>query len=293
MALKAFYFAAEALHFTRAAELAGLTQSGVSQYIARLESELGVDLFLRTGRRVSLTAAGVELKAFAETYLDQVERLLETMGGEGQELQGKVRYAMPASCLMTPHFPQLLDARQKFPGVDLQVHICHSEDVTELLLNGEIDFGFVTRASQAKDVEHVEFAREEYVLVGAGPGGEERVKGSELLDEPFVMYPGMDALFEIWHGETFAQKTIPALRDLKCAGAINDLAAAITMVTHGLGLAVFPRHCVQGLIDKKKLTVYRGSRAVGSYPIYLIRMKGARSTARVERVIEAFFRMKN
>jgi hypothetical protein len=47
------------------------------------------------------------------------------------------------------------------------------------------------------------------------------------------------------------------------------------------------------LIDKKKLTVYRGSRAVGSYPIYLIRMKGARSTARVERVIEAFFKMKN
>ena len=134
-------------------------------------------------------------------------------------------------------------------------------------------------------------AREEYVLVGAGPGGEERVKGSELIDEPFVIYPGMDVLFEIWHGETFAQKTIPALRDLKCAGAINDLAAAITMVTHGVGLAVFPRHCVQALIDKKKLTVYRGSKTPARYPIYMIRMKGARSTARVEKVIEAFAKM--
>jgi DNA-binding transcriptional LysR family regulator len=117
------------------------------------------------------------------------------------------------------------------------------------------------------------------------------VKGSELLSEPFVTYPGMDVLFEIWHGETFAQKTIPALRDLKCAGAINDLAAAITMVTHGLGLAVFPRHCVQPFIDKKKLTVYRGSKTPARYPIYLIRMKGARSTARVQKVIEAFAKM--
>jgi len=290
VSLRAFYFAALTLHFTRASELAGLTQSGVSQHVARLEEELGVDLFLRSGRKVSLTAAGRELLAFAESYVDQVEQVVTRLGGAARELEGPVRYAMPASCLMTPHFPLLLQKRAKFPDVELQVTICHSEEVLERLVAGEIDFGFITRTLGHKDVERTEFAREEYVLVGADKAAMAR-GARELLEERFIDYPGMDVLFEAWHRDVLPRRVPPALRELTSGGRINDLAAAVTMVEHGVGLGVFPRHCVQAAIQRRTLYPFGGSTGA-TYPIYLVRPRGSRPLARVDRVVQAFWEMK-
>src|SRR5215217_9222265 len=56
--LKSFLAVAENLSFTRAAESLFLTQSAVSHQIADLERSLGVELFIRHGRTIELTAAG-------------------------------------------------------------------------------------------------------------------------------------------------------------------------------------------------------------------------------------------
>src|SRR5919107_1404181 len=66
--IRVFLALADELHFGRTAERVGLTQSRVSQSLRELEDKLGVQLILRTTRRVTLTAAGERLLAVIEAF---------------------------------------------------------------------------------------------------------------------------------------------------------------------------------------------------------------------------------
>jgi LysR family transcriptional regulator, transcriptional activator of the cysJI operon len=291
IALKAFYYASESLSFTKAAEKAALTQSGVSQHIAKLESELGVNLFHRANRKVQLTDAGLRLKIFAERYLDQLDELVEQLNSEGQKLKGLVRYAMPDSCLMTPHFSILLEKRKSFSDINLRLTICDSPKVVEMLLKNEIDFGFITSKIQHKDIQYREFVREEYVLVSNSEKAVEIESLKKLKDLNFIRYPGMDILFESWKNHNFSKATSLSLGDLQICGEINSLSGAITMVQNGLGLGVFPRHCVEASLRKRELFSFASDRT-SEHPIYIIQLAEKYPTARVRKVLDVFWGMK-
>src|SRR5947209_5102525 len=121
---KAFSAAAQELNFTRAAEKAAMTQSGVSQQIAKLETQLGTTLFTRINKRVTLTRSGQLLLQYIETQQNELDRLLEQVASETRTLSGKIHYAMPHSCLFTPHFPLLLKGFSSHPQVSLKVSLC-------------------------------------------------------------------------------------------------------------------------------------------------------------------------
>lgn len=287
--LRAFYFAAETLSFTKAAQAAALTQSGISQHIARLEEALGVNLFLRVGRKVQLTNAGNKLKTYVETYLDQVDDLLEDFRKETQELKGQVKYAMPNSCLMTPHFPILLEKRKSFQNIDLKITICHSSQVIDMLLAGEIDFGFITSASEHNEVEQKEFAKENYVLVSSNKDNLKFKNLTELKEQNFINYPGMDELFEKWQDQHFPRSNKLKITDVKICGEINNLNGAITMSKYGVGLGVFPSHCVQQYLSSGQLKKYKSAENKNS--IYIVKIKNHKVTTRVQKVLDTFWEM--
>lgn len=287
--LKAFYFAAETLNFTRAAEKAALTQSGVSQHILRLEEALGTSLFIRARRKVLLTEAGSKLKAFAERYLDQVDELMESVRHEGQEVSGLVRYAMPNSCLFTPHFPMLLKDRESFEKVDLRVRIVPSESVLEFLLSGDIDFGFVTKKVNHNDLVYEEFAREQYVLVSSRKDDLKLSSNKDILSKDFVSFPGMEVLFDYWQAKLFPKSKPISVDRLAIRGEIDSLSGAITMVCHGVGMGVFPKHCVESELKSKKL--YSQKTSGSENPIYIVTLRSQKPTARVQRVLKAFWAM--
>ena len=72
-AFKAFVLAADLENFTEAAQVASMTQSGVSQHVARLEEQLNTSLFSRVGRRVVLTESGKNLKKYILNYWENIE----------------------------------------------------------------------------------------------------------------------------------------------------------------------------------------------------------------------------
>jgi len=87
--LEYFIKTAEVLHFTKAAELCFVTQSGLSQQIKKLEEELGMPLFKRIGKKVQLTEAGSVFLIHAKKVVENVENgkqaiedLNEMIGGE-------------------------------------------------------------------------------------------------------------------------------------------------------------------------------------------------------------------
>lgn len=116
--LQIFRTLADELNFTRTAEKVHTVQSNVTAQIKALEEELGVPLFNRLGRRVTLTDAGRNFLPFADQALaamEQGQRAVQT----GAEPSGPLRIGAPESVL-TYRLPQVLRAfRRRFPHVEL------------------------------------------------------------------------------------------------------------------------------------------------------------------------------
>lgn len=74
----------EELHFGRAAERVGISQPSLSEQIRRLEYELGVILFERTSRRVSMTESGQLLATNLPAALTQLERVIEAVRAQAR-----------------------------------------------------------------------------------------------------------------------------------------------------------------------------------------------------------------
>jgi LysR family transcriptional regulator, transcriptional activator of the cysJI operon len=296
-ALKAFYHSAQELNFTNAARRAAMTQSGVSQHIAKLEEDLGIQLFLRIGRQVRLTEAGTELLSFSKSYFDQVEILKSKLQSAEVSLKGVVRYAMPDSCLYTPHFQMLLEKRNaKFPNLQLEIDICPSEKVAAGVLDGKYDFGFVTRAQPHRSLTTKLFARETYVLA-VRKNSKQSVPQTvgDLENRRWLNYPGMDVLFDEWKTNYFSKSKskLPVLRELDVGVYIESLRGArMACQTDDLA-GIFPYHCVEYLLREQKLKVLARPKSNPSEcPIFVIELKDRIPSRRVQTIIDSFWEMK-
>ncbi|MFM1907861.1 MAG: HTH-type transcriptional regulator CysB [Pseudomonadota bacterium] len=134
-------------NLTEVAAALHTSQPGVSRQVRELEEELGVELFVRSGKRLlGLTTAGKALMPIIQRVLLDAESLRRA----GQELQGReegrlsiaathsqARYALP-------HVVR--DFRQRYPRVTLHLHQGSPKQVAEMLLSGEADIGVATEA---------------------------------------------------------------------------------------------------------------------------------------------------
>lgn len=290
---KAFLIAAQTLNFTEAAKKCGMTQSGMSQHMAKLEDQLGDQLFLRVGKKLILTKTGQKLQSFAEKYLDESQKLLSEISEEVSSLKGPVSYAMPGSCLMTPHFEILLERRKRdFPEVDLGVSITSSEGVIKALIENSIDFGFVTKQTDNPLVEFMPFCEEEFVLVGNDKKLRDGLNLENLKKQKVIDYSGAEDLFLYWKEKHFPKSKGLTWAALSKAGKIDDLKGVISMARAGVGLCILPRHCVERELKEKALTVFNEKKKIKNQ-IYIVKLKGVRLPDRVETVISEFFSMKN
>jgi DNA-binding transcriptional LysR family regulator len=137
--LRHFVAVAEELHFTRAAARLYLAQQALSRDIARLERQLGVRLFTRTTRRVTLTSDGERLLVRARELLALHDQTLQELHGPGG---GR---PLLVDLLAEGHTPTrvLRAARQHTPGAELVARFqCGFGAALELLLAGRLDVAF-------------------------------------------------------------------------------------------------------------------------------------------------------
>ncbi|PTR27300.1 LysR family transcriptional regulator [Luteibacter sp. OK325] len=120
-ALETFVRIVDAGSFTAAARQLGISQSGASKAMARLEAELGVRLLHRSTRSMSTTDAGRRLHGHAKHALTQLEEALSAVRAEAQQLTGKLRVAAPpgfARQHVVSELPRFLDHN---PGLEVEV----------------------------------------------------------------------------------------------------------------------------------------------------------------------------
>ena len=134
-------------NLTEVANVLHTSQPGVSRQIRELEEELGVEIFVRAGKRLTgLTPPG-------ESLLPQVERLLleaDNLRRAGQDFvdgeQGRLVVAATHSQARYA-LPQVVrDFRALYPRVMLHLHQGSPRQVAEMLLTGEADIGVATEA---------------------------------------------------------------------------------------------------------------------------------------------------
>lgn len=136
--LRYFVTLSEVLHFTQAANICYVTQSGLSQQIKKLEEELATPLFLRTGKKVQLTEAGTVFLKHAKRVLEDLESgkqaVVDLNNLIGGELRIGVTYIFGLLVL-----PVVELFAKKYPDLKIIVEYGATEPLQNKLLHNELD----------------------------------------------------------------------------------------------------------------------------------------------------------
>ena len=239
--LRYFVAVAESLHFGRAAKRLGIAQPPLSQQIKRLEEILGVPLFERSSRRVSLTDAGAALLEESRN----VFRALETASTRAKRAAagevGTLRVTF-ADSIMFQGLPGIIRAfHRDYPNVRLVLEELSSGAQLRALQAGDLDVGFI-RNPEPDPSLRTEVVLTEPLLVAlaashplAGEGPDIRL--GDLTGEDFVLFPREVApgLFD---------QIIGLCRDVGFAPRVaqesRELPTTVSLVEAGIGISILP-----------------------------------------------------
>ncbi|MBT5331274.1 MAG: LysR family transcriptional regulator, partial [Porticoccaceae bacterium] len=137
--LKTFLAVAQSKSFSVAAEQVHLTQPAVSKRINQLEEELGLKLFDRIGRQVSLTEAGEVFQLRARQLINELEQTLSDIQSLEEEAGGTLSLGISHHLGLHRMPPLLREFSQKNPKVNLDIEFMDSEKAHEEVLRGDIE----------------------------------------------------------------------------------------------------------------------------------------------------------
>jgi DNA-binding transcriptional LysR family regulator len=240
--LRYFIAVAEQLHFGRAAEVLHISQPPLSRAIQGLEQRLGVALFLRSRRRVELTAEGTRLLEEAKRMTGQLERVVLELRGMRSGERGRLRIGF-VSLADYGVLPALLKAAKAArPGVAFALREMLSPEQALALAAGDLDFGFLLPpVSESGSIEHIVVQRERFLAALPASHRLARQRGAvavrALIDDPFVMVPREIApgLYDIVAG-----LVAKAGFSLNVAQEAIQMQTVVSLVSSGLGVALVP-----------------------------------------------------
>jgi DNA-binding transcriptional LysR family regulator len=172
--LAVFATVARARGITRAAEALNTVQSNVTQRIRLLEAELGVPLFHRHSRGVTLTSAGARLLPYAERIallIDEAKRA----AADGPVPRGRITIGALETATAVRLPPVLSRYATACPEVDIQIHTGTSAELIDAVLAYRLEAAFVAGPVNHPDLLALPLLEEELVVVtppwAAGPEG--------------------------------------------------------------------------------------------------------------------------
>jgi DNA-binding transcriptional LysR family regulator len=148
-ALRTFLAVAESPTYDRAGHLVGRTQPAVSQQMRRLELQLGLRLFRRSGRHNELTAAGISLVSHARRLLAAHDEVLASLHGY-TGAQGLVRLGAPADMAEALLPDMLRRIAQSLPELRLELTLGRSAELLQALREGGLDVVLASRLDEAQ-----------------------------------------------------------------------------------------------------------------------------------------------
>lgn len=248
-------------------------QSNVTSRIQRLEEELGISLFFRTGRSLVLAPAGRVLLDYARRLLLLERQTAAAIRGAG-ETTGDLRIGTSETFAFLYLPKALIALRRRHPRLTLRVHAdTGAALVTEVLTHG-VDCALTAGPVEHADLEYRELVVEELVQVTSRAGDARRLPA--ILFRDGCAYRARAIAWQRLMGH--------ATSDVMELGTLEGI---LGCVAAGLGWTLLPRRVVAGSAHATRVAVHPISPALSRVSAGLVRLKAGAASPAVETLAAA------
>lgn len=252
--IRYFIAVAEEVHFRRAADRLGVAQPALSRAIRHLETELQVELFDRSSKLVSLTAAGTDFLQSSKTIVSGVEHAVENVRLVADGKIGTLRIGY-TDIAIAGVLPGLLQAFQiSEPDITIKPHHGVTSDQLEKLNLGLLDVGFVTGPISLPGYDQAHIQSDRFVCIVHDShrlAEASSITLADLKDEDFVHGPLNE--WEHFYSVLFPLCRKAGFRPRIVQEAFNT-AGIMGLVASGMGITV--------LTEGPNLTIAAGLRQI-------------------------------
>ena len=267
--LHIFRSVVEAGGVTRAAEKLNRVQSNVTTRVRQLESELGVDLFVRQGKRLHVSPAG-------KLLLDYAERLIE-LAREAREAvhdvkpRGLLRLGTGESTAAMRLPVPMNDYLSRYPEVTLELRTGNTKQLAAAVLSGELDAALASEPIADGPFEKVTIYEEELVIIAAV--GHPPIKSPRDARPQTVLAFEAGCAYRQRLEDWFAHHREMPDRIVE----ISSYHAMLGCAVAGMGISLMPRNVLTTFPDAKLLSTHSLPAALARAKTSLIWRKGTLS----------------
>ncbi|MDX2009493.1 MAG: LysR substrate-binding domain-containing protein [Myxococcaceae bacterium] len=283
--MDAFRHVARTGGFSAAAEAMRVSNATVTTLVQQLEAHLGVTLFHRTTRKVSLTTDGAAALDRVERLLQDVDELQDGVRGATRAAKGRLRVDVPAAFgrhLLAPALPRFF---QRHPHIALEVG--SSDRPVDLIREG-VDC--VVRGGPVFDESLIARRLKALPVITAAAPGYLRRHGTPQTPDECRRHRAVN-FFSPRSGEVFAFDFAQGARTFEVpvphAVACNDSDTLLACAVAGLGLVQTPRSAyVESLLRARKLVRVLPGWDCGTLPVFVLYPPTRHLSARVRAFVE-------
>lgn len=210
----------------RAAEVLHITQPTLSRQLAQLEDEVGVKLFHRGSRKITLTDEGILLRRRAEEILSLVDRAEQELMEQDIKVEGRIVIGGGELAAMR-ELPDLIASfREKYPLVTFDLFTGNADLVKEQMEKGLIDIGVLLEPVDMEKFDFIRLKGRERWVVLMRPDDplaqKESIRAEDLKDAPLILPRRTNVQNEAvnWLGDSFRESQVIFTSNLATNGAL-------------------------------------------------------------------------
>lgn len=250
--LREFLAVAESSSFTAASATLGVTPNAVSQTIRALEARLGLQLFVRTTRRVALTEAGSAFLSRVRPAASEIADAYELLGDFRDRPMGNLKLTVPRMAIPLVLTPLLPRFRQAYPDVSVEISIDDAAvDITERGFDAGIRIGEAVERDMiavrlTPDITWAVVGSPSYFVKQGRPQTPEELTRHEAIR---YRYPASGTIYR-WE---FEREGRDFSVDVPGGLTVNDFQMLMEMAEAGTGLAYLPDLSVRDAVASGRL----------------------------------------
>lgn len=232
--IEGFLLASETRSFSRAAESMRISQSAFSQLVRELESSLGVRLFDRTTRKVTMTEAGEAMYRKMSGAIDAIDEACDEARAIARIERGHLTLGTLSSLAAGLVTRTLARLRRDFPGITVTLQEGGNGEIVAKVAKGELDMAVCARTDDPPGLTFTPLIDDELVIVAAEShrhAGAGRIAWSDLDGEVFIMALKNSATYDHVSAR-IAENNITLSAEYETATLLTGL----SMARNGFGL---------------------------------------------------------